>query len=478
MPRYLSSALEALLAIALVAALTSALLPTMGLASAALLFLLPVLLAATRGGIGPAMIAALAGAAAYNYFLLEPRFTFRVHRLDNLVSVFVLCVVAVVTGRLATRLLAREAEANERAGASAEAATLAGLLSAEPASEALDRALGYLATRYGQVLLLDEVGEGGLSSLDQSSLDQSAAAWALHNGDVTGHGTLTMAAADWTFFPLVRRNRPGDAVLALARPATGHTRTTAEIERMAELCLQLGQSRDRESLLRERRERELAEARDRLRSTFLASLAHDFRTPLTVIAGRLEQIAREMPDARDALVAARRLDGMMANLLAAARIEGGSLSVACESLDLIDVIGGVCDHLVLPAAVTVRRDVAADLPFVRGDPVLLHHVMANLIDNAVRHARSQVTVAARADGERVVLSVEDDGTGVPEAERALIFERFRRIEGSDRTDGSGLGLAIVKDFADAMGMEVSIVQGAGGGARFEVSAPSAKATQP
>lgn len=472
MPRYLSSALEALLAVAVVAALTSALLPTMGLASAALLFLLPVLLAATRGGIGPAMIAALAGAAAYNYFLLEPRFTFRVHRLDNLVSVFVLCAVAVVTGRLATRLLAREAEANERAGASAEAATLAGLLSAEPAGEALDRALGYLASRYGQVVLLDEAGEGGMSSLDQS-----AAAWALHNGDVTGHGTLTMAAADWTFFPLVRRNRPGDAVLALARPATGHTRSSAEIERMAELCLQLGQSRDRESLLRERRERELAEARDRLRSTFLASLAHDFRTPLTVIAGRLEQIARERPDARDALVAARRLDGMMANLLAAARIEGGSLSVACESLDLIDVIGGVCDHLVLPAAVTVKRDVAADLPFVRGDPVLLHHVMANLVDNAVRHARSQVTIAARADGERVILSVEDDGTGVPEAERAMIFERFRRIEGSDRTDGSGLGLAIVKDFADAMGMDVSIAEAAGGGARFEVSAPATKAAQ-
>lgn len=474
MPRYLSSALEALLAVAAVSALTSALLPTMGLESASLLFLLPVLIAATRGGTVPAMIAALAGAAAYNYFLLEPRFTFRVHRLDNLVSVFVLCAVAVVTGRLATRLLAREAEANERAEASAEAATLAGLLSIEPADEALKRALAYLAARYGQVVLVDE-GRPAAAEDGFSSLDQSASAWALHNGDVTGHGTLTMAAAEWTFFPLVRRNRPGDAVLALARPATGLTRSQTEIEHIADLSLLLGQSRDRENLLRERRERELAEARDRLRSTFLASLAHDFRTPLTVIAGRLEQLARERPDAVDALIAARRLDGMMANLLAAARIEGGSLSVTRESLDLVDVIGGVCDHLVLPAEVTVIRDVAADLPFVQGDPVLLHHVLANLVDNALRHARSCVTVAAREVGARVVLSVEDDGTGVPEAERALIFERFRRIEGSDRTDGSGLGLAIVKDFADAMGMEVSIGQGTSGGARFEVSAPCVKA---
>lgn len=466
MPRHLSSALEALLAVALVAALTSALLPKIGLASASLLFLLPVLLAATRGGIGPAMVAALASAAAYNYFLLEPRFTFRVHRLDNLVSVFVLCAVAVVTGRLATRLLAREAEANERAQASAEAATLVRLLSNEPAVDALPQALDFLATRYGHVVLVEDAAASG-----QSSLDQSAAAWALHNGDVTGHGTQVMAAADWTFIPLARRNRPGDAVLGVARPANGLTRTRGEIEHLAELCLLLGQSRDRENLLRERRERELAEARDRLRATFLASLAHDFRTPLTVIAGRLEQLARERPDAHDALVAARRLDGMMADLLAAARIEDGSLSVSRESLDLIDVVAGVCDHLVLPEGVTVVRDVAGDLPFVPGDPVLLHHVLANLVNNALRHARSVVTLSAKAEGSRVVLAVEDDGSGVPDAERAMIFERFRRAEGSDRRDGSGLGLAIVRDFAEAMGMDVRIGDSGGGGARFEVSMP-------
>ena len=165
------------------------------------------------------MVAALASAAAYNYFLLEPRFTFRVHRLDNLVSVFVLCAVAVVTGRLATRLLAREAEANERAQASAEAATLVRLLSNEPAVDALPQALDFLATRYGHVVLVEDAAASG-----QSSLDQSAAAWALHNGDVTGHGTQVMAAADWTFIPLARRNRPGDAVLGVARPDRKSTR--------------------------------------------------------------------------------------------------------------------------------------------------------------------------------------------------------------------------------------------------------------
>ena len=90
MRQNLAPYLVALAGVAGIAWLTSAYLPVLGLASAALLFLLPVLYAAARGGIGPGLFAALASAAAYNFFLLPPRFTFRIHRFDNLVSVVVL----------------------------------------------------------------------------------------------------------------------------------------------------------------------------------------------------------------------------------------------------------------------------------------------------------------------------------------------------------------------------------------------------
>ena len=103
-----TSCILALLGVAGIAWLTWAFLPVLGLASAALLFLLPVLYAAARGGTGPGLFAALAGATAYNYLLLEPRYTFRIHGLDDLVSVFVLVAVALVTSRLATRLMARD----------------------------------------------------------------------------------------------------------------------------------------------------------------------------------------------------------------------------------------------------------------------------------------------------------------------------------------------------------------------------------
>lgn len=104
MQRSATPYLITLAGVAAIAWLTSILFPVLGLASSALLFLLPVLYGATRGGVGPGLTAALGGAAAYNFFLLPPRYTFRIHSLENLISVFVLVAVALVTSRLAKRL--------------------------------------------------------------------------------------------------------------------------------------------------------------------------------------------------------------------------------------------------------------------------------------------------------------------------------------------------------------------------------------
>lgn len=465
----------ALAGVASVTWLSTALLPVAGLASAALLFLLPVLLTASRGGLGPALLAACAGAAAYNYFLLEPRYTFRVHQFDNLVSIFVLVAVAVVTSRLATRLRAREGEALDRARASEEEAALAATLGDGPSETALAAGLAQVRAGYGEILLI-EAADIERPDAAFSALDRAAAAWAVHNGDVTGHGTTTMAAADWTFLPIAPRSRPEGAVAALARPLDGTTRRPAELDQVRRLCRLLGQSRDRAALDEARHGRERLEERDRLRRSLLASLAHDFRTPLTVIAGQLELLARDHPSAGDALAAARQLDRMMQDLTGLARIEAGALAPVVEALDLVDVVGAAASAVALPGGIVLRRAIPADLPFVRGDPVLLHHVLTNLLGNAARHACTAITLGGEAHGDAVLLHVDDDGPGVPEPERARIFDRFTRLEGSDRHAGSGLGLAIVRGFAEAMGMTVSVGTAPLGGARFTlVLAPAAPA---
>lgn len=467
----------ALTGIGVVALFTATFLPVLGLASAALLFLLPVLYTASRGGVGPGLVAAIAGAGTYNFFLLPPRYTFRVHGPDNLISVLVLVAVALVTSRLATRLRAREEEALERARKSAELAELSTVLAGHPAGAALDRGQAFVASRYGEIRLLKD---GTLPESDAafSSLDLAAAAWAIHNGDTTGHATEVMPAADWTFIPLVAKNRHDVSIAALARPADGVTRPALELEHLRQVFALLGQCRDRDALEAERRERELLAQSDRLRRTLLAALAHDFRTPLTVVTGRLDLLAQSNPDAAEALIAARRLGRMMDDLLNAARIEDGSLAPRLESLDPIDAIGAALDGLTAPPGITISRAIPGDLPFVEADPVLLHHVLTNLIDNAMRHASAQVILGASVQDDRFSLTVDDDGPGVPEGERARIFERFARIEGGDRSQGgSGLGLAIAKGFADAMSMTVVAAAAPAGGARFVLAMPLAESVR-
>jgi two-component system sensor histidine kinase KdpD len=238
----------------------------------------------------------------------------------------------------------------------------------------------------------------------------------------------------------------------------------AQLQSLARL---IGQSRDRLALDEERRNRERLEDRDALRRTLLASLAHDFRTPLTVVAAELERLSQDDGGAANALAEARRLDRMMADLLGAARIESGVLTLRQEAVDLVDIIADARATLGSAlASLHVDQRIDSDLPLIDADPILLRHALINLLDNAARHTQSRVMIAAYRKGAAVELSVEDDGPGIAMAERKRIFERFARIEGNDRHGGSGLGLAIVKGFADAMNMVVTVEDGPNGGSRF------------
>lgn len=428
----------------------------LGLPAIALLYLLPVLATAMRGQVGAGLFAAVGGALAYNFFLLPPRFTLQVHGYDNLVTFFVLLAVALVTGRLAAALARREAAAEARAEASAAAAMLvAELAAATSVEDAGQRGLAHLAPRFGTVAVFGETASG------LSALDQAAAAWARDNDELTGFGTAIMPAADWTFAPM-----GSGAVLGAERPG-GALRSRDEVDRLGELARLIGQARDRLALAGERRERQRLEERDALLRTLLASLAHDLRTPLTVLRTAVETGRPE--ETRAPL---RRLEQMLGNLLDAARIEAGSVGVALEPVDLVDVVQAALDDC--RDTLETRRvdlDVAPGMPLVRADPVLLRHVVANLLDNAARHAEECVMINAEESSEGVTLRIGDDGRGIEPGQETAIFERFVRFAGDDRT-GSGLGLAIVKGFADAMGARVSAAnRGDGHGAIFTVSLP-------
>jgi len=197
----------------------------------------------------------------------------------------------------------------------------------------------------------------------------------------------------------------------------------------------------------------LEESVDRQRR-FVADAAHELRTPLAGLTTALE-VARSQPDpsetlADDLLAAHRRLGRLVNDLLLLAAVDGRATHRA-EPVDLAGVVTD-CSRRPVPGGVSLRLG-HLDRVFVVGDETQLSRVISNLVDNALRYASSVVELSVRQDGSHAVVSVSDDGPGIPAPDRERIWARFARLDDdrSRASGGSGLGLAMVRELAAAHG---------------------------
>jgi len=174
--------------------------------------------------------------------------------------------------------------------------------------------------------------------------------------------------------------------------------------------------------------------------------------------------------------AAQRLDRLVNDLLDLARLRTRAFTLALGPVDLRDAAAGATEMLrpdLQDNALAVAVDVPPEPVVVAGDPDRLAQIAANLLDNAGRHAAATIRVTVTADGRWAALAVEDDGPGIPAADRQRVFERLHS-EGRPATrpgTGTGLGLAIVAELAAAMGGRAEATDAAGGGARLVVTLP-------
>jgi signal transduction histidine kinase len=208
---------------------------------------------------------------------------------------------------------------------------------------------------------------------------------------------------------------------------------------------------------------------------FVADAAHEMRTPLAGMTTTLE-VAQAHPETTqtlvdDLLAGHRRLGRLVNDLLILAAVDGRAPQRA-EPVDLAGVVTD-CSRRPVPDGIRLRLG-QLDRVFVLGDETQLSRVVSNLVDNALRYAASMVEVSVRQDGQQAVVSVSDDGPGIPEADRERIWERFSRL-GDDRSrasGGSGLGLAMARELSMAHGGTVSVTsQRPGPGATFLVCLP-------
>lgn len=433
------------------AGLTALLAParsTVSLASIALLYLVPVVVAATVGGVWPALAAAVGADLLVNFYFIPPYHTFDVESRNQVLALVVYVLVATAVS-VAVEVAARQ---RERAARRDVEATLLAAASAEPVAEqSLTRLLDQVRQTFAMtaVALLESgpTGEHSVAVVGQPPPGRPVLSAPAGDG-------LRLAAWGPEIFAEDRRT--------LARLATAAARTL-EAQRLA------GQAA---------RAEDLAEI-DRLRAALLAAVGHDLRTPLAGIkaaASSLRQRDVRLPAEAQAELLATieestdRLDALVDNLLSMSRLQAGILSVHPQPVALDAVVAQALLHMP-PGGATVEVDVPDDLPLVHADGGLLERVVANLVANARAAGPPDrpIRLHGEAAGEQVRLHVIDHGPGVPAGDRERIFEPFQRLHDRTASGGLGLGLAIARGFARAMEATVVPTETPGGGLTMTVT---------
>ncbi|WP_256430066.1 sensor histidine kinase KdpD [Caulobacter sp. S45] len=442
-------------------------------ANLAMIFLASVLVSGAAFGFGPGLLAAALAAVSYNFFFLEPRLSFRIGHAADLITFAVFFAVAMTTGLLTGRVRDQARQSSRRASIVASLLAASRRLSAvstrEEAAQALaEQASGAAAA--AAVVLLPEAAEirpaaASPNAADLSTAAMTAARWAWEKGEPAGAGTGTLPQIEWTFWPLQGlRARSGVAGISAKRGAMD-----AGEERLLLALLDQGAvALERAELASATVEAETLRRSDQLRAALLNSISHDLRTPLSTVLGSattlLDYGATLGPEVyRDLLESIRedahRLNRYVGDLLDMTRLEGGGLNPHAEWTDVRDVLAAAIERVERRlGGRRLARDFPAELSLVKTDAGLLEQAVVNVLENAIAYSSddTDIEVASYEDRGNVVVSIEDEGKGIPPDELARVFDKFRRLEEpSDRGKGIGLGLSISKGFVEAVGGRIA-----------------------
>jgi len=448
-----------------------------------LIFLLTVVIVALFLGRGPVLLAGVLSALVWNYFFLEPRYTFLIDSPEDVLLFGTYFVVALVLGVLVARIRAQEMAGRRREQRIS-------------ALYQLTRELAQAATRDEVVwLLVSEVnrvfhapsavvlpGRDGLSPHPDSLLpviskELSVADWAFHHRHAAGRFTDNLPGAAAFHLPLATENAVL-GVLVVDLPET--TLTLVQRDLLEAFARQAALVLDRIVLLGAAEQNKLVAEAERLSNALLNSVSHELRTPLAAITSAASNLQNESvsPELRRTMIfeiqeAVARLNRLVGNLLDVSRLESGHVQTKLDWCDVADLIQTTLRTLKKElAGRNVTVEVNGKLPFARLDFALMQQALSNLLLNAVQHTPTGVPITLKASYEdrELVLVVADGGPGLPPDLLPRIFDKFIRAPNAP-AGGSGLGLAIVKGFVEANGGHVTAENRPGGGAMFTIRIP-------
>jgi two-component system sensor histidine kinase KdpD len=465
--------------------------PAFELVNIAMVYLLAVVLLAARYGRGPAIATSVLGVAAFDFFFVPPQLTFAVSDVQYLITFAIMLTVGLIISGLtaSVRLQARVAGHRERRTAllyamSRELAATRGLermasVAVHHVSEVFDSQV--------VVLLPDAVGRvryprGESIAGSLHGADLGIAQWVQDHGLPAGLGTDTLPGSEALYLPL----KGAHTVLGVLGVLPANARRVLLPEQFHLLETFAGQvalALERAQLAEHAHRASIDAETEGLRNALLASISHDLRTPLAVIAGASSSLAErgeQLPASERAALArsiygqSRQMGDLVAKVLEMTRLEAGGIALERDWHALAEIVGSVLRRLAERlAAHPVRVELAADLPLARVDETLVEQVFANLLENAAKYtpAGTAITLRAKVEGGEFLVAVEDDGQGLPPGDPEQLFAKFKRGANEGAIGGVGLGLAICRAVVRLHGGRIWAERRPEGGTAFRFTLP-------
>lgn len=463
---------------------------TLAEANLVLIYLLAVVLVTVQYGRGPGILASFLAVLAFDLFMVLPYHSLLVADPQYLLTFAMMLAVSLLVSHLMADQRHQAVLAVEREGRARAlfhlSQDLSGALTREQVNDVAKQHLERAFHATVLLLVADRDGKLELSSIGRlvgkGNTAAGLAAQAVYDRSCNAPGGEVMTVAGGLQYLPLRAPMRTRGVLVLQSACSGAPATPEQERQLFTFAAQIALAIERVHYVEVARETEVAMTSERLRNSLLSAVSHDIRTPLTAIVGLSSTLATSPALAatglRELALAiqsdAQRMNSLVNNLLDMARLDGGATRLNMEWQVVEEVVGSALASVgVAIDAFEVDISIAANLPLVRFDAVLIERVLGNLLDNAVKYAAGggRLCVDAERQGSEVLISVTDEGPGVPAGMELEIFSKFVRGEPESSRSGVGLGLAICRAIVESHGGRIWVANGAQVGARFVFSLP-------
>lgn len=479
-------------AVILAAVLAKLLESLFSLPNASIVFLAAILYSSLSWGLWTSIYASVLSVLIYDFFFVNPLYTFTISSPQDILDLTIFLVVAVLTSNLTARVRDQAEAARQR---EVRTAALYSLSSEIAGAAGLSQVLHAIVSQVARilaaqvVLLLPENNALVLDASQPENVTFTDVEWGMAKRVWQGTAPVERDPASalnghWLFLPL--RTRRGTIGVLGAQLQDRPLTLASEQRRLLESLADQGAVAIERTRLAEEMERaQILTETERLRAALLSSISHDLRTPLSSITGAVTSLLSGPGDLdetarQDLLLVIReeaaRLNRFVGNLLDMTRLESGALELNRDWIDIRDLVGSALRRMREPLSeYHVQIRIATDLPLVWLDFVLIEQVLVNLLDNAVKYSAPGTVIRIQADCQdsSIVLEITDEGIGISEQDRERVFDKFFRVRSGDRQGaGTGLGLSICRGIVEAHGGSIAARQPPSGvGTTFRVTFP-------